>query len=236
MGWLLYAADNNDSIVPNIMDPLASSSGLASSWVDLPLHSNALPGATNVNLVMRGLLFPYDNSLKVYICPGQKGIYDSNQGIELPLPPARSFSISCHMCGVGPGPNGGVDRAVLPGNPPDALANIKTTQINRPGPSQAFVFMDESECTIGAYGGFWVTDIELSFAHPGALQSWSWNYPSFRHGGVASVSFADGHSELHKWLDPDPSRVKPGGGYSSIDGPMPGRDLRWVRDRFIYPP
>ena len=91
--------------------------------------------------------------------------------------------------------------------------------------------MDESDCTINN-NGFWLTSI----AYPLALQSWSRNYPSFRHEGTASVSFADSHCELHRWLDLDPSKIKPQGNYMPFGGLKAGRDLQWVRDRFIYPP
>jgi prepilin-type N-terminal cleavage/methylation domain-containing protein/prepilin-type processing-associated H-X9-DG protein len=233
--WQLYAMDNNDRIVPNAQNQLPQDQGF--SWVDIPLDNNALPASTNVNLVTRGLLFAYNKSSKIYVCPGQHGVYDTSQGTEIPLPPARSFSISEQMCGgLVASHNGDIATVILPGNPGDLPPNQKTTQINRPGPAQAFVFMDESECTIGFAGGFWITDIELVFLNPTAYQSWSWNYPGFRHGSTASVSFADGHTELHKWLDPDPSRIKPDGNYAPFGGLKAGRDLQWVRDRFIYPP
>jgi prepilin-type N-terminal cleavage/methylation domain-containing protein/prepilin-type processing-associated H-X9-DG protein len=231
MCWQLYATDNNDLIVPNTQDLVPNPQEPVSSWVDLQLHFNALPGATNVNLVTRGSLFPYNRSPKIYICPGQHGVYDANQGTELSLPPVRSFSISWQMGGV----------YILSGNPKDTPPNAKTAQINRPGPAQAFVFMDESDCTIGVYGGFWLTSIDgipaINGGRPPAnVSSWSWNYPAFRHGGTASVSFADGHSELHKWLDPDPSKIQPGGHYAPFDERKPSQDLQWVANRFIYPP
>jgi len=229
--WQLYATDNDDRIVPNAW-------GLAASWVDLSLGSvnepNDLPGATNVGLVSRGLLFPYNNSHKIYVCPGQSVIYSSGQRTEIPLPPARSFSISFQMNGGDGSETGDVNGFVLPGNPQDAPPNRKTAQIRRPGPAQAFVFMDESDRTINE-SGFWVQGMDLS--HPPAVVAmWSWNYPAYRHGDSAGVSFADGHSELHKWRDPDPAKIKPDGFFEPFGGLKAGRDLQWVRDRFIYPP
>jgi len=55
------------------------------------------------------------------------------------------------------------------------------------------------------------------------------------HGGAATVSFADGHVELHKWLD---ARTKPPVTYnsplefsvSSSDNP----DVKWLQERTYF--
>src|SRR5712675_346185 len=85
--WILYADDNNDSIVPNsLTDSHAWIDGSGASIAD------SLPGATNVNVVRRGLLFKYNSSEKIYVCPGQKQVFSGSRLVS--LPPARSFSIS----------------------------------------------------------------------------------------------------------------------------------------------
>jgi prepilin-type N-terminal cleavage/methylation domain-containing protein/prepilin-type processing-associated H-X9-DG protein len=224
--WHMYSLDNNDLIVPNGANGY---SGLfpdpqkpVTCWVNLGIDSNYLPLSTNMNQITHGLLFPYNKTQKIYVCPGQKGVW-GGQTTEIPLPPARSFSISWQMCGGFLDDNGVVMRQGFNGNPPDAVPYGKTAQITLPPPAQAFVFIDESESTIGEIGGFSVY---------GDGYDW-FSYPAFRHGGNASVSFADGHCELHKWLDPDPSTIKQGPGPFQ---PVKRRDLQWVMDRFIYPP
>src|SRR5262249_9443099 len=115
---------------------------------------------------------------------------------------------------------------------------LKTAQISRPGPAQAFVFMDESDCTLNT-GAFFVSDIEASVTHPAIAQMWYGHYPAFRHGRSASVSFADGHCELHRWVDPQLDKLQktnPEGMFLPYNGLKTGRDLQWVRDRFVYPP
>jgi prepilin-type N-terminal cleavage/methylation domain-containing protein/prepilin-type processing-associated H-X9-DG protein len=228
IAWQLYTNDNDDRIALNATAMVG--------WVDLSLGAspNDVPAATNVSLIKRGLLFPYTKSAQTYTCPAQHTIYSVSQRAILPMAPTRSFSMSYQMCGGGPafGHPDFNHVQFLPGNPPDALPYQRSTQINRPAPAQAFVFMDESEYTINN-AGFWLT--ELAYIHKGGLYVWSWNYPSFRHGRTASVSFADGHSEIHKWLEPDPSLIKPEGNYLPFEGIKPGRDLQWVMDRFINP-
>ena len=69
--------------------------------------------------------------------------------------------------------------------------NRKTAEITRPGPSSAFVLLDEHENSIddGHYG----------FNPEGDL--WM-NLPAMWHNSGCNFSFADGHAEILKWHDP----------------------------------
>jgi prepilin-type processing-associated H-X9-DG protein len=73
----------------------------------------------------------------------------------------------------------------------------KTTQIVRPPPSQTWVFIDEHEDSI--------EDGWFEVALPSPTQAWlphCWiELPASRHNGGATLSFADGHVEIKKWLD-----------------------------------
>jgi prepilin-type N-terminal cleavage/methylation domain-containing protein len=82
--WILYADDHDDTMVPNAL-------GDSHAWIDGTGNStaNALPGATNVNTVRRGLLFKYNSAEKIYVCPGQHRVMNNTQ--PKTLPPARSF-------------------------------------------------------------------------------------------------------------------------------------------------
>jgi prepilin-type processing-associated H-X9-DG protein len=63
-------------------------------------------------------------------------------------------------------------------------------EIIRPSPAQAFVFLDENPQTLD--DGYFLVVF--------ATQSWG-NDPGIYHNGACGFSFADGHSEIHKWLD-----------------------------------
>jgi prepilin-type processing-associated H-X9-DG protein len=65
----------------------------------------------------------------------------------------------------------------------------KMTDINAPGPTQAFVFLEESYLT--------VDDGYFAVKAPGTL-IWQ-NSPSVRHGNSCGFSFADGHAEIWRW-------------------------------------
>ncbi len=219
LAWQLYATDFNDSICPNAISS-------ANAWIDGAgsATANSLPGATNVATVQKGLLFKYNTSEKIYVCPGQTHVWS---GKLLNLPSARSYSISGQMNGGGDDGHGGVSPLVLGANPANALAYKKILAINRPEPSQAFVFVDESEYTID--DGYFAVLVNED--------TWQ-NFPAYRHGGSAGFSFADGHSEVKRWLEPSTAKLTNPSGFSPApkNGTAKNRDLQWCADRFINPP
>src|SRR5947208_2643236 len=64
-----------------------------------------------------------------------------------------------------------------------------------PGPAMTFVFIDEHEDSID--DGWFAVDMR----ERGAATIIA-NYPASYHNGAGGLSFADGHAEIHKWLDP----------------------------------
>jgi prepilin-type N-terminal cleavage/methylation domain-containing protein/prepilin-type processing-associated H-X9-DG protein len=209
--WQLYADDNNDRMVLNWISS-------SNSWIDGtgPNLAYDLPGATNELTVRRGLLFQYNTSEGIYRCPGQKEVYSISRHKALPFTPARSFSISGQMCGA----DSTGTPIILNGNPSKRPAYTKVSQIDKPGPSKAFVFVDESFYTIDD-GYFAVLVVQ---------NTWQ-NFPAVRHGGTGSFSFADGHSELWRWLEPSTATLNnPSGFTATFKG---NRDLQRVRDAYI---
>jgi prepilin-type N-terminal cleavage/methylation domain-containing protein/prepilin-type processing-associated H-X9-DG protein len=219
--WLLYSLDYNDVIVPNALQD-------SHAWIDGTGASLAydLPGATNIDTIRRGLLFPYNTQVKIYACPGQQRVESMSRGGLLPLTPARSFSISGQMHG-GTWNGTDVTPIVLRSNPSSAVAYRKVVQINRPAPVNAFVFVDESEYTID--DGYFAVLVNED--------TWQ-NFPAYRHGESATFSFADGHSEIHKWLEGSTGSLKNPLGLVPAPPSSTGRnrDLQWLSDRYINPP
>ncbi len=70
----------------------------------------------------------------------------------------------------------------------------KASDLIRPGPSRIFVFLDEQADSI---------DDMIFMNNPGyAPGSEAWrNLPAAYHDLAGCFSFADGHSEIHKWLE-----------------------------------
>ena len=75
----------------------------------------------------------------------------------------------------------------------------KISEIVKPKPSQAFVFIDEREDSIND-GILW---IDMTGHDPTAPSSYRIvDYPADWHNRGANVSFVDGHTETWKWRDP----------------------------------
>jgi prepilin-type N-terminal cleavage/methylation domain-containing protein/prepilin-type processing-associated H-X9-DG protein len=177
--WMLYPGDYDDVLVTNTVG--ANTNSWAAGWLDLTDPADT--DNTNIATIMspEGLLWPYSKSLPIYVCPADPYMVDIN-GVNYPL--VRSVSMNQRLNG------GDYDSAPL------SLFNNpnKFTAIINPGPSSAFVFIDERADSIN--DGFFVIDM-LDTGPQAAVG----NVPANYHNGCSSISFADGHVETHKWLD-----------------------------------
>jgi len=179
--WTMYAHDNDDKLVLNHFNDQA--------WILGNVAS--VPGATNINDIKRGKLWQYNGSLDIYRCPTDK---ISNLKVAgKPAIRVRSISMNGRMNG---------DPAGQFVNP-SLKFFTKLSNIDRPGPSQANVFVDESTsgpvCSID--DGFYAVRADVKNA--GFWQ----NTPASRHGNSGLVSFADGHAELWRWVEPGTSKL-----------------------------
>jgi len=89
----------------------------------------------------------------------------------------------------------------VPKNIPPYKSALKMSDITTPGPSAVYVFIDEHENSIND-SHYLPFDNLKSFGN----QPWL-DTPSGRHGNATGFSFADGHSEIHKWVDSDIQKV-----------------------------
>ncbi len=150
--------------------------------------------------ILNGALWPYVKSLKIYKCLTVSKIVRSGSQEEI----LRTYSVSDSMnCKDWPGMN-----AVM----------IKK-RMDIPNPAYRIVFLDDGGTTPSALGG-WTVQV--------TLEQW-WDPPPIRHGDGTTFSFADGHSEYHKWKDPRTiefgKRVPPTAGSGTQAG---NEDLHWA--------
>lgn len=177
LAWFMYANDNDDKLVMNYLDN-------ANAWIKGNVSS--LPGATNINDIKVGKLWPYNTSLDIYRCPTDTLALKVN---GRPAIRVRSISMSGRMNG---------DPAGQFVNPTLKFWT-KLATISRPSPSQAFVFVDENThsqtalCSID--DGFFA--VRADVPNNGFWQ----NTPASRHGNGGQVSFADGHAEIWRWAE-----------------------------------
>jgi len=118
----------------------------------------------NTTNIERGILFQYNRSVGIYKCPSDKS-FNIAGGVRIPR--TRSYSISSFM----------------------GKGGQKFSNIIKPPPVKAFVFIDEDERTIedGNFG---------ARSYPSG--DWG-NCPGKRHNNGCTLSFAEGHVEYWKW-------------------------------------
>ena len=172
IGWHLYANDNSDRLVLNWP-------GAPTDWVDGDVH--VMPGATNEIDIKSSMLFPYNSSLGIYRCASVGGSIPNG----LKSNPAfagqtmvRNYSMNGRM-------GGGPATAWILGSGFPQFK--KMGEIQKPGPSSAFVFVDESSNTVD--DGFFTTYLYADWG----------NSPTARHSNGGTFSFADGHAERWRW-------------------------------------
>ncbi len=194
--WLMYASDNNGYYVYN-GEGQQSDNFIAwvQQWLD---YSGGGPGGTddtNVTLLTTCMLSPYLQNPAVFKSP----LDLSKQFGASGQPRNRSYSmnsaIACYtnLLGTGVG-NNWVNTSPTPA-PGYFTAFIKESQvINRPDPSDLWVFLEEHPDSIN--------DGSFAVKMPTTVLSTEWVDVPAKNGNVCPFAFADGHVEIHKWLFP----------------------------------
>jgi prepilin-type N-terminal cleavage/methylation domain-containing protein/prepilin-type processing-associated H-X9-DG protein len=198
--WTMYTDDHADKLVPN---GDGGADGWVAGWLKTPQD------ATNVILLMspHGYLWPYNKSLGIYKCPADA----SSQRIGIrDYPRVRSVSMNGNM-------NGNSWYTDIIKN--KFFTFRKSSEILRPAPAQAFVFLDEHPEDID--DGYFLVFLDRKGL-------WG-NAPANYHNGACGFSFADGHAETKKWHDPD-SLSK-----HVVANPKGPNDVPWVQLRTSAP-
>jgi prepilin-type N-terminal cleavage/methylation domain-containing protein len=189
LAWLMYTHDFQDRLVPN-QNEFAPSQGQASgSWIVGFLDWSAgNADNTNTSLLLDpkwAVLAPYfANSRNLYLCPADNFVSGVQRAAGITRR-VRSVAMNYNM---GPGTP---DRPDKSGG--DAKLYLKLSDMIKCPPVRAFVFADEQGDALNDC----VIYISLLLADGG----WE-DLPAGYHGSAGCFCFADGHSEIHKWLNP----------------------------------
>jgi prepilin-type N-terminal cleavage/methylation domain-containing protein/prepilin-type processing-associated H-X9-DG protein len=208
LAWNMYAMDNNDLLAPNDYPYTttyltAGNKSQLKCWV-CGTMAQPLDAGNDSELVdpIGTALTPYIASKPAYHCPADNYIDPNAHKVHV-----RSYSMNSAVGTVWSGfylngsPRLGspVQGGWLPGSGYNAsqttwLTYGKTTSFTRPGPANTWVIMDENPYSIN--------DASMAIsavATPGS--TYLIDNPSGNHGNSAGMSFADGHSIIHKWQD-----------------------------------
>jgi len=175
LGWIMYAGDNDDR-TPGVYDNGGDPGNIAlwsTNWCGGLM--NVVQLSTNTLPLTAGQIYPYVKNLSAYHCP------TDNSGIGTGLR-VRSYSAS-QTFGQGE-------------NLPNTQYKTYTKMGSIRSTSETWVFIDEA--------ADWINDAAfgVKMTKPGSYLGNIVDTPSGRHGGACGMSFADGHSIVHKWKSP----------------------------------
>ncbi len=212
LAWIMYAQDNNDTIAPCYGGDYFSG-GNANTWKlewcggSMGYQGRILATATNPLPISTALVFPYSKNLEIYRCPADS----STLNYPSPTGPPRVRSLSCSQA-FNDGRQGG-------GAGVGGAYRIYTKLNQIVNPSETWTFIDENPASINdpAFKTFMVL--------PTATTADLVDVPAGYHNNASGMSFADGHSVVHKWRSPYTTMMNRPPGYQA--NPYFVQDIKW---------
>ena len=188
--WHMYNLDYNDRIVMNFHGGMAQGGGAVNGantagnapWVEGWLDWTTSSDNTNTLFLTdpkySKLATYFGNSKNVFKCPADKFLSPAQKAKHWT---ERVRSISSNiLIGDGNAHAGPMDAGFV--------QIKKATDFNNPGPTEVYVYLDEDPESINDAGYF-----------SPYISSWI-DYPAGYHNNCAGFAFADGHSEIHRWV------------------------------------
>ena len=222
LAWIMYSDDNNGTLVYNHDGGNSGKQAGVESWAGGWLDFTASTDNTNINFLVNhndanagaappnrysAFLGPYIKSPPAFKCPADHSTAPMAGGAK---PRVRSLSMECHV---------GVGRTWTANSARYPLC-LKMVQIK--SPVYKFVFLDEREDSIN--DGWYATDPDTLYQLV--------DYPASYHGSACGFSFADGHSEIHKWKDARTMPVLQQGSLLTLNVNLSlDKDVLWIAQR-----
>jgi prepilin-type N-terminal cleavage/methylation domain-containing protein/prepilin-type processing-associated H-X9-DG protein len=214
LGWLMYATDSQDKIVYNRDGSNVGQSQADAAWVagwldtaqGVPYGANTNTGyLVNHDANQYGAwLGPYVRNPVLFKCPA-----DHSVGVfgNASVPRVRSLSMNNYV---------GYQSRTWTGNSKYTQCT-KTVMIQ--APAVMFVFLDEREDSIN--DGWYASDPDNLYQIV--------DYPASYHGNACGYSFADGHSEIHRFRDGRTMPALHAGQLLQLNVNLPGdQDILWM--------
>ena len=213
LGWIMFSTDNDDYLMNN---GVATFSGANVRWAAGGM--NWAGGPDNINKAMltdssQSAMAAYVKAAGVYKCPEDRTPdLNGNQRV-------RSVSMNAALGG------NPITDNLMPGR--KYFPATKLTHLVRPGPSMVFVTLDEHPDSIND------STFHVIEGRPASNAEWRDLPASYHYGGGCNFSYADGHSEIKKWVDPDTKQPIKRIDLPNIPDPQ-SKDYIWINDRSPY--
>jgi prepilin-type N-terminal cleavage/methylation domain-containing protein/prepilin-type processing-associated H-X9-DG protein len=226
LAWILYSNDYNDGVMTNQGAFAVNLGSWVTGWLDWQ-RGQPLGANTNQQYLLDGAMGPYTaRTLGVYKCC-------ADTALSLIGPRNRSVSMNGF---VGDYPTTTNPNGLVHDNYGNGQFRTfrKMSDFNRPGPSSTWVMLDEHPDSIN--DGLFGVEMPPAATWIAGTGTAAWDdVPGSQHAGACGISFADGHTEIKKWLDKNtigPVRkttTGPGYGLTSV------RDHVWLNQRTTAP-
>ncbi|MBI2949618.1 MAG: type II secretion system protein, partial [Verrucomicrobia bacterium] len=217
LGWIQFADDHEDRLPGNLGGADASiPNNLSRTWCLGWMDFTNNPENTNTLYLTESQLGSYvGKSAALYKCPADRSTATIG---GKSYPRVRSLSMNGYIGYENNGIHTDGYRLYL-----------KSTDIVAPQPSQLWVFIDEREDSIN--DGYFV--VRMEGYDPRAPTAFMiGNYPASYHAGSGGLSYADGHSEIHKWRDARTMPRLSKGQLLPIQISSPNNlDMEWLMER-----
>ncbi len=221
LGWMMYADDNEDTVLIAREFPYPGKPWITGIMNYKPDNRSNWDTRQDIE---RSPVFDYTGgALKIWRCPEDKStILVGNRRLNR----VRSYSMNEFI--------GSPPFIVTQGSREPALqfeVFRKLSAFNNPGPSTTFVLLDMREDSINT-GGFGVN--MAGFPDQPELHGFiGFDYPASYHSDSGTLSFADGHSETRRWIDPRtrPPLVKDDWLMLNDEITPNNPDIRWLQER-----
>jgi prepilin-type N-terminal cleavage/methylation domain-containing protein/prepilin-type processing-associated H-X9-DG protein len=237
--WRMYSDDAREVLVyASTILPAGQSGNWPDQYAWSGAHMDNYPNNLanwDINFDMANRpLWPYvGKNAGVYKCPSDHSSLVVNGVVR---PRILSMSMNTYVGGFAPDiaagdpPPNGTDGGWPFAHPYMIYAKMSWLVSPKGPPDKVFVFLDMREDNIN-WSNF-MSDMSGYNPYSPALYTLG-DLPGFYHNRACGFSFADGHSETHRWLD---SRTMPpmgslGSGGSGGNLPVPyDMDVAWLQD------
>jgi prepilin-type N-terminal cleavage/methylation domain-containing protein/prepilin-type processing-associated H-X9-DG protein len=224
LSWRLYADDNAEAL------PYAFGTGAQEpyAWIS-GIRLDTTSGSYNWDdeiTIKKSPIWPYcGKNPKIFQCPGDNVRVKNDKG-EI-VPRVRSMSMNTFVGGngdevaAGNDPAGQWQRGPGDGGP----FRVYTKYTHFKNASMTFVFLDERPDLLN--DGLFAVNM-TGFLNP--RYTTIADFPGIQHNKAAGVAFADGHSEIKKWLSPRVTATRPVPGTDTANP-----DVIWLQQRATLP-